>query len=172
MNIICIRFAFFSGSLWSRRPTARAFSAIRRSGFANVNTGTDPRLWFSVRTFINRGGNDAGNSRRRAGLFVTLKPSSMFSVSTGPEWTREHTVAQYVDTETDPTAGATDGERYVFGRLEQHELSFTTRLNLVLSPTVSLRMFAQPLISSGEYRVCRGPRPSASGQPRVTMCFS
>jgi hypothetical protein len=121
-------------------------------GFANLNIETDPRRWLSLRTSINRGGHEAGNSRRSAGLFVTLKPSSMFSASTGPEWTREHTVAQYVDTETDPTAGATHGERYVFGRLERHELSLTTRVNLVLSPTVSLRVFAQPLISSGQYQ--------------------
>jgi hypothetical protein len=75
----------------------------------------------------------------------------MFSVSTGPEWTRLRTVAQYVETEADPTAVATYGERQVFGQLEQTELSLTTRVNLILSPTISLRVFAQPLISNGDY---------------------
>jgi hypothetical protein len=120
-------------------------------GFANGNAGTDPRRWFSVRASVNRGGNEGGNFRRSAGLFVTLKPSAMFSVSTGPEWTRLRTVAQYVETEADPTAVATYGERQVFGQLEQTELSLTTRVNLILSPTISLRVFAQPLISNGDY---------------------
>ena len=120
-------------------------------GFANVNAGTDPRRWFSVRTSVHRGSNDAGNFRRSTGLVVTLKPSAMFSLSTGPEWTNQRMVAQYVETEADPTAVATHGERHVFGQLEQTELSLTTRVNLILSPTVSLRVFAQPLLSSGDY---------------------
>jgi hypothetical protein len=144
------------GGVWRTalddRLTRGGPSAVTPAGgFLNVNAGTDPRAWLSVSTSVNRSGNEAGNARRSLGLSVTLKPSAMFSVSMGPEWTQQRAVAQYVDTTDDVTAVTTSGDRYVFGQLEQTELSMTTRLNVILSPTVSLRLFAQPLISSGDY---------------------
>ena len=51
----------------------------------------------------------------------------------------------------DATAVATHGQRYVFGTIDQTEISMTTRLNLILTPTVSVQVFAQPLLASGDY---------------------
>jgi hypothetical protein len=39
----------------------------------------------------------------------------------------------------------------VFGTLEQTQLSMTTRLNVILTPTVSVQVFAQPLLANGDY---------------------
>jgi hypothetical protein len=144
------------GGLWRStlddRLTRGGPSAVSPAGgFVNVNAGTDQRRWFSFSTSLNRSGNESGNFRRSVRLAVTFRPSSMFSISTGPEWSRQRAVAQYVESEADPTALATYGERHVFGQLEQTELSMTTRLNVIFSPTVSLRLFAQPLISNGDY---------------------
>jgi hypothetical protein len=51
----------------------------------------------------------------------------------------------------DATAVATYGNRYVFGTLDQTQLSMTTRLNLILTPRVYLQVFAQPLLAGGDY---------------------
>jgi hypothetical protein len=56
-----------------------------------------------------------------------------------------------VDGFDDPTATSTYGRRYVFAALRQTEVSMTTRLNWILSPRMSLQVYAQPLISSGAY---------------------
>ena len=62
-----------------------------------------------------------------------------------------HQIAQYIGSFGDPTATQTFGKRYVFGTLEQRSFSATTRLNWTFSPTLSLQLYAQPLISSGNY---------------------
>jgi hypothetical protein len=39
----------------------------------------------------------------------------------------------------------------VFARLEQHNLSMTARVNATFTPTLTLELFAQPLLASGRY---------------------
>jgi hypothetical protein len=65
---------------------------------------------------------------------------------------RVRTVAQYLATVPDPTAVSTFGSRYVFGNLGQTEASMPLRANLVLSPKLSLQIYAQALLSAGHYR--------------------
>jgi hypothetical protein len=60
-------------------------------------------------------------------------------------------VAQYVRSVVDPSAVDTGGGRYVFGALDQTQLSMTTRVNVILSPTVSVQVYAQPLLAAGDY---------------------
>jgi hypothetical protein len=48
-------------------------------------------------------------------------------------------------------AASTFGSRFVFGTLDQKEFSLPTRLNLVLSPRMSIQLYMQPLISVGDY---------------------
>jgi hypothetical protein len=70
-------------------------------------------------------------------------------------WNRVHSRAQYLATVTDPTAEATFGARYVFGVLDQRELALPVRVNLVLSPRLSLQLYAQALLSAGDYGAIR-----------------
>ncbi|MEY3702253.1 MAG: hypothetical protein RI891_1545 [Gemmatimonadota bacterium] len=44
-----------------------------------------------------------------------------------------------------------DTTHYTVARLAQSTLSITTRLNVTLTPTVSLQVYAQPFISAGEF---------------------
>ena len=46
---------------------------------------------------------------------------------------------------------STYGSRYVFGELSQTEVSLATRVNLILSPKMSLQLYVQPLLSAGDY---------------------
>ena len=58
--------------------------------------------------------------------------------------------AQYVGTFEDP-ASPTYGNRYVFGVLDQTQVSGNIRFNVSFTPNVSLQMFVQPLIARGDY---------------------
>src|SRR6185436_19055858 len=52
-------------------------------------------------------------------------------------------------------ATATFGARYVFGTLDQREVSIPLRVNLVLSPRLSLQLYTQALLSVGDYPAIR-----------------
>jgi Domain of unknown function (DUF5916) len=82
---------------------------------------------------------------------VDLRPKSNVLVSLGPSLSHELTPVQYIDTYTDNLATATFEHRYVFGTLSQTQLSASIRLNWTYSPTLSLQLYAQPLISAGRY---------------------
>jgi hypothetical protein len=120
-------------------------------GFWNVNGGTDSRLPFSLSANANYNWNAAGGWSRNAGISFNIKPSTMVTISTGPSWNQNRNLAQYVRTVSDAAATGTYGERYVFGLLDQAQLTLTTRASLILSPKVSLQVFMQPLLAVGDY---------------------
>ena len=82
---------------------------------------------------------------------LTFRPLPTFSIEVGPTFQRELTASQYVRAVTDAEAVAMYGRRYVFGALDQTEFGMETRLNLILSPRMSLQMYLQPLLSNGRY---------------------
>src|SRR6266571_2247328 len=121
------------------------------SRFINLGLNTDGRKKIS----FNAGSGHSSNSARgwdyNGNLGVNVKPVPSISISTGPEIFRSRNVAQYVTSVTDPTALKTFGGRYVFADLDQSQVSLTTRANWILSPRMSLQIYAQPLISDGRY---------------------
>src|SRR6185436_5762033 len=66
-------------------------------------------------------------------------------------WNRNRQIAQYVTAVTDATASNTFGGRYVFGELQQSQLTMTTRVSVIVTPKVSMQVFAQPLMAVGDY---------------------
>jgi hypothetical protein len=95
--------------------------------------------------------SDAGAWTRNGNATITIKPSDRVSLTLGPSLERSYTVAQYVTSIEDATATATYGSRYVFGALNQTQLSMTSRVSVILTPAVSIQVFAQPLIAAGDY---------------------
>lgn len=84
-----------------------------------------------------------------ASLELRLLPNISFVFS--PQFVREFSYAQYVDTYSDPTATSTYGGRYVFAELDQKTLSSSIRLNWTFTPKLSLQLYVQPLIAAGDY---------------------
>ncbi|MEX2089598.1 MAG: DUF5916 domain-containing protein [Bacteroidota bacterium] len=80
------------------------------------------------------------------------KPAPNVTLSAGPSYSVSTALAQWVGVFDDPTATATYGRRYVFATFDQTSLSANIRLNWTFTPALSLQLFLQPLISSGEYR--------------------
>jgi len=97
------------------------------------------------------GGNYASAKYWGVSAGVEWKPATNVLFVIGPNFTWERTTAQYLTTVEDPTAIETYGARYVFGQLDQTTLSASIRLNWTFTPKLSLQLYAQPFISSGDY---------------------
>jgi hypothetical protein len=92
---------------------------------------------------------------------LTVNPGSNLRIALTPSLTLDRESAQYVQTETDPTATSTFGQRYVFARLKQTQVALETRVNWTFTPTLSLQFYAQPLLSANgfrDYKELRAPR--------------
>ncbi len=118
----------------------------------NVRFNTDRRKALSFNTNISYRQNHGGSGRDlslRAG--VELRPSPRIELSLSPSWQVQRDGAQYV-TSTDAVAfEPTYGRRYLFAELERKTLSMVTRLDFTVSPDLSFQLYAQPLLSSGDY---------------------
>jgi hypothetical protein len=124
-----------------------------QAGFeGSIFAQTDDRKAF-VFGFNLYGGHYQRGSDESWGLgpSVEWKPSSSISLSFEPSFDKSFTSAQYVGTFADPTATTTFGNRYVFSDLDQTSLSASIRLNWIFNPRLSLELYAQPLIASGDY---------------------
>ena len=121
------------------------------SGFANLNLNSDFRKTVVFHINAGRDWDDAGGGSGSGGFSVEWKPSSRVNVSSGPSYSHSINVAQYVTTADDVSATATYGKRYVFGRLQQKQLSIDTRVNVIFRPKASLQVYMQPLVVVGDY---------------------
>jgi hypothetical protein len=82
---------------------------------------------------------------------VSYRPASNVLLAVAPYYDNSRSVQQFVDFVDDPTATAFYGRRYVLSTLEQRTLELSTRLNVTFSPTMTLELFMQPFIASGDY---------------------
>jgi hypothetical protein len=130
-----------------------ALNAAWRS--VTVFGGTDERKGLSVKADANINSDDADGWSRRVSLSFNLKPASGLMIELGPEWNRSYGIAQYVGVADDATAVQTFGRRYVFSAIDQWQLSMTTRVNVIFTPRLSLQVFMQPLLASGDYNSFR-----------------
>jgi hypothetical protein len=130
---------------------ARGGPAIRRSPSMNWNAGIefDRRKWYTPVIFTGQGYSDEGNSR-----YWWVEPSLQFRVSSrfsaSANLSFEHSISddQWFENIT-PAGSATT--HYTFARLDQNTLRMTGRLNYTATPTLSMQVYAQPFISSGDY---------------------
>jgi hypothetical protein len=82
---------------------------------------------------------------------VALKPAANVFIQLSPTYTRDEDDAQYVAAISDPTATAFYGTRYVFGFVRTKTVSLDTRINWTFTPNLTLQLYAQPFIASGDY---------------------
>ncbi|MEO6443908.1 MAG: DUF5916 domain-containing protein [Gemmatimonadaceae bacterium] len=97
-------------------------------------------------------GNAAGEWRHTTSIGVNLRPSSALRFRLAPQYVRQYDVDQYVTAVNDPWATATFGRRWIFGDIDQSELSIESRAEWTFSPRLSLQLWAQPFVSSGIFR--------------------
>ncbi|HET8655659.1 MAG TPA: DUF5916 domain-containing protein [Longimicrobiaceae bacterium] len=98
---------------------------------------------------------------------VALKPAANVFLQLSPTYSRSEDDAQYVTSVADSTAVAFHGTRYVFGFIRTRTVSLDTRLNWTFTPKLTLQLFAQPFIASGEYASFREFAAPRSIEKRV-----
>ncbi|HEX5577662.1 MAG TPA: DUF5916 domain-containing protein, partial [Gemmatimonadaceae bacterium] len=131
----------------------RGGPAAYRPGYVSVNTGisSDPRksIVGFVGTYNQRGPGEGSNDQVFAEFQV--KPRPNIELSLGPSLSWDKSEAQFLGRITDAAATHTFGSRYIFADVKQTTLSLDTRLNYTFSPSLTLQVFAQPFVATGDY---------------------
>ncbi len=82
---------------------------------------------------------------------IVWRPTSALNLTFAPEVNHDVTIAQWVANQADPTAKATYGSRYIFGKLDLREVSASIRMDYTFTPRLTFQLYLQPLISVGKY---------------------
>lgn len=83
---------------------------------------------------------------------LTVRPTGAVNLSIGPTYNRTHSIGFYVTQRTDPSATATYGSRYIYSELLQTTLDATIRADVAITPDLSIQLYAQPFLASGDYQ--------------------
>jgi len=142
-----------AGKMMIKDKLTRGGPTTVRPGISSLGlvATSDARRHFWVSAQAQLSNREFGGRSRQYGATLNLRPWTALTLSATPTYLRAHTVAQYLSTVPDPTATATCDARYVFGSLDQDEASIPLRVNLVLSPKLSLQVYTQALLSTGAY---------------------
>lgn len=100
---------------------------------------------------FNFSGNAEGSYSIAGGPGVFGRGEGLVSWSIQPTLTKSRNAAFYVSQADDPAAHATFGRRYIFAELEQHAIDVTIRMDLAISPRMTLQVYGQPFVATGDY---------------------
>jgi len=116
----------------------------------DFNMHTDGRVWWVGYLGGDASFSEDGNSHS---IYTTFefKVLPTLTLSIGPEYSKNISEAQWVDSFSDPTATETYNNRYVFAHLDQTTFSADIRADWIISPKLSFQVYLQPFIASGDY---------------------
>ena len=117
---------------------------------ASMYVNSDSRKRFSYGSEFYYSGDLSGVWATDFSVWTDFRPSTAVRIRLSPGWFRSFNTAQYVTTQIDGNV-PTFGSRYIFADLDQNTVLMTTRLDWTFSPTLSLELFAQPLLGAGDY---------------------
>jgi len=124
----------------------------------NANFDTDDSKtisgggFVSIRSELPNDYNGAPSEYDRYfGFWVTARPSNAIFISVEPTFGWERDNDQFVDRIDDPVATNTFGTRYIFSDIMQQSFNLGVRANMTFTPELTLQLYAQPFITSGEY---------------------
>ena len=115
-----------------------------------LNVWTDARKpvtgRFGWNFFESRSGDNL-----RSGFWAGLefRPMSQLRVTMGPSYSFQRNFAQWLRNEDDDGDGEAD--RFIFGELESRVLDISVRGDWTFTPTLSLQLYAQPFVTTGDY---------------------
>ncbi|MEQ1856866.1 MAG: DUF5916 domain-containing protein, partial [Longimicrobiales bacterium] len=140
-------FETFDDRLTRGGPLARAPGGWS----ANLSFNTPPQGRLQPRLGFNYSEDDAGGWRRSMNTGVTMRFRGISEVILGGSLSQSRSAAQYVTTISDARATSTYGTRYIFAPIDQTTLDLEVRLNLTFTRRLTLEVYTQPFISSGDY---------------------
>ncbi len=122
-----------------------------RAFWFGTNISSDSREDIVLGLNGNLSRDELGGNSHSVGLEIRWRPWSQVNLSIGPEYSSRLEKVQYINTLDDKLAVSTFGKRYIFAELNQETVSANIRVNWTFTPTLSLQLFLQPLISVGDY---------------------
>ena len=123
----------------------------QKSSYIIASAYSDAREALSGSLSYTHASATIGSERNVLGLSLLWKASSAMSLSLSPQYFRFHQAVQYITSVADPYAQETFGRRYLFATLDQTQVSASLRLNWTFTPKLSLQLFLQPLLATGNY---------------------
>lgn len=115
------------------------------------SVGTDSRKSVSASVYGVYANAESGAWSEALGASLVFRPQGAFDLTVSTNWFKSLEDAFYVTQGVDATATPTYGSRYIFSDLHQNSLDTTIRLNWLLSPRISIQLYAQPLLATGDY---------------------
>jgi hypothetical protein len=127
----------------------RGGPSMRLSPYFHMSLGgeTDPsrRLLASARVHAH-GYRDGDSSMLDLSSGLRVRLTDRLSVSAHYEYGHQINDLQYVDTPETVT-----GDRYVLGNIDQTTHSLTIRVNVSITPDLTIQYYGSPFVSSGSY---------------------
>ncbi len=123
-----------------------------QSNWAHFGFSTDGRKWLSFDVF---GGTRLERIRRiQQQCRAVDEPQAARRRCRSPPG--RHSTARRISRSTSrqktiARRSTTFGQRYVFGTINQTQLTLQTRVNWILNPRASLQVYMQPLLATGDY---------------------
>jgi len=137
---------------WDDRLTRGGPLTRSPAGYSgNLGFNTDSRGFWSVRAGVRFAEDDGGGWQRGGNVNLSIRLREIYEFQIGPDLTRSRNAAQFVTSLAHETADHTFGRRYVFAEIDQTTVSLDTRFNVTFTPELTLELYAQPFISSGDY---------------------
>ena len=126
--------------------------ASTRGGWSgSFNLNSDTRRAVVARATYGWGSDDGGGWTQNVQVNLGARFEETLQIDVAPSYSWSRTAAQYIARVDDPLAEATYGTRYVFAGIDRNRLSLETRVNLTFSPTLSLQLYLEPFVSTGDY---------------------
>jgi hypothetical protein len=130
---------------------ARGGPALRNSAGLDLWAGveSDSRKSYSGNIWGGTYRNDVGRTK---GWWISpsadLRVGSQLSASIGVNYSHDINDSQW---RANFGVSGVDTTHYTFAKLDQKTLNLTSRINYTATPTLSLQVYAQPFVSTGDY---------------------
>jgi hypothetical protein len=116
------------------------------NAWAEIGTNEQKKLTFELQGSFRKSFEKSFSYGKGIDMGIDYKPSNFLKFSLNPEYEVSKTDLQYI------TQEEINGQnRYVFGTLKRNTLSASFRVNVNLTPELSLQYWGQPFIASGKY---------------------
>jgi len=132
-----------SNSMLRGGPSMKIPGSI--NNYISIRTDNRKKLSFNFMMSNNRGRYKSSVSNTYS-LQATYKPLKTLSISLRPNYNINRRDMQYVTKQY-----FNDEERYIFAGIDQKVLGMSLRLNLSLTPNLTIQYWGQPFIAAGKY---------------------
>ena len=110
-----------------------------------IETDERKKVMIDLNGNFNKGFENSSNNIY-TGIEVSYKPSNYLSFSLSPGISRSFSELQYVDQKE-----FNGSDRYIFASIDRKTINTSFRINLNLSPDLTIQYWGQPFIATGKY---------------------